>query len=542
MAQTLDFYIDVSNGQVVAAGSVQSGVLPTLTRNDSYTFRVRLQERDTNNNLRDINTTGSSVKLGIGEIDDGPTSGAFKLVINGVTSNAITYNADEATVAGYIYTAVSNNVSTVVTYGLEPDSYILTATQPNTAMSFGGSSFTLFPTSSVLISTRRFPAVGVEAQQIVKLRRNPAVYADSFVQSSVSGVVNIVKTQDGSAASALNETYKLTIGRDAEGGGVVLNYGTNSTTAIPIGSSAVSFKEALSAVTGIGANNISVDSGDNLNEYTISFVRALGATNIATALSVDTSGVIFANFLESTVTMATAELDELFAEAGTDTISPTLEIELTSGGTPKTVYQNDIVVRRDLITTGSVVPAAQASYYTKSEADALFVEDDALNVDATNRELIDSGVVQSISWESRKLYNASGNEVLRYDQGLGFFGVTATAQPTGPNVISNAISLGLIASSSTYGVLPGSIKTITTSVTLTFGTVAANDTTSVTTTITGSNINDIVLLGLPNSLCAGLSFYGHVTTADVIEIDAVNGINTSKTQSAQTYRVTVIGY
>jgi len=487
MAQTLDFYIDVSNGQVVAAGSVQSGVLPT-------------------------------------------------------TSNAITYNADEATVAGYIYTAVSNNVSTVVTYGLEPDSYILTATQPNTAMSFGGSSFTLFPTSSVLISTRRFPAVGVEAQQIVKLRRNPAVYADSFVQSSVSGVVNIVKTQDGSAASALNETYKLTIGRDAEGGGVVLNYGTNSTTAIPIGSSAVSFKEALSAVTGIGANNISVDSGDNLNEYTISFVRALGATNIATALSVDTSGVIFANFLESTVTMATAELDELFAEAGTDTISPTLEIELTSGGTPKTVYQNDIVVRRDLITTGSVVPAAQASYYTKSEADALFVEDDALNVDATNRELIDSGVVQSISWESRKLYNASGNEVRRYDQGLGFFGVTATAQPTGPNVISNAISLGLIASSSTYGVLPGSIKTITTSVTLTFGTVAANDTTSVTTTITGSNINDIVLLGLPNSLCAGLSFYGHVTTADVIEIDAVNGINTSKTQSAQTYRVTVIGY
>jgi len=542
MAQTLDFYIDVSNGQVVAAGSVQSGVLPTLTRNDSYTFRVRLQERDTNNNLRDINTTGSSVKLGIGGIDDGPTSGAFKLVINGVTSNAITYNADEATVAGYIYTAVSNNVSTVGIYGLEPDAYILTASQPNTAMSFGGSSFTLFPTSSVIISTRKFPAVGVEAQQIIKLRRNPAVYADSFTTSPTSGIVSISKTQDGSAASALNETYKLTIGRDAEGGSVVLNYGTNSTTAIAIGATAVCFAEALSAVTGIGENNISVDSGDNLNEYTISFVRALGGTNITTALSVDTSGVVFANFLQSTVTMATAELDELFAEAGTDTISPTLEIELTSNGTPKTVYQNSIFVRRDLITTGAVVPADQASYYTKSEADALFVEDSATNVDATNRILNDSSSVDSIGWQARKLYNSSGNEVLRYDQGLGFFGVTATAQPTGSNVVSNVISLGLIGSSSTYGVLPGSIKTLTTTASIYFGQVNSNSTNSVSVVVTGCSTNDIVLVGLPPAINNGLAFSGHVTTANGLEIDCINATNGNITPATATYRITVIGY
>jgi hypothetical protein len=543
MAQTLDFYIDVSNGQVVAAGSVQSGVLPTLTRNDSYTFRVRLQERDTNNNLRDIDTTGASVKLGIGEIDDGPTSGAFKLVINGVTSNAITYNTDEATVAGYIYTAVSNNVSTVVTYGLEPDSYILTATQPNTAMSFGGSSFTLFPTSSVLISTRRFPAVGVEAQQIVKLRRNPAVYADTFTATPTAGVVSLTKTQDGSAASGLNETYKLIIGKDAEGGGVVLNYGSNSTTAVPIGASAVCFSEALSAVTGIGANNISVDSGDNLNEYTISFVRSLGATNITTALTVDAKGVVFASFLQSTVTMATAELDELFAEAGTDTISPTIEIEVTSGGTPKTVYQNDITVRRDLITTGSVVPAAQASYYTKSEADALFVEDEATNVDATNRELIDSSVVQSISWEGRKLYRANGTEVLRYDQGLGFFGVTATAQPTGPNVVSNLIQLGLNPNSTvTQGVLPLSVRTVTTTASLNFGTVGSNSTVAITVSVTGVNLNDIVLLGLPNAICQGLTFIGAVDSAGVVQVDAVNATSSSVVQSTQTFRITAIGY
>jgi hypothetical protein len=410
-------------------------------------------------------------------------------------------------------------------------------------MSFGGSSFTLFPTSSVLISTRRFPAVGVEAQQIVKLRRNPAVYADTFTATPTAGVVSLTKTQDGSAASGLNETYKLIIGKDAEGGGVVLNYGSNSTTAVPIGASAVCFSEALSAVTGIGANNISVDSGDNLNEYTISFVRSLGATNITTALTVDAKGVVFASFLQSTVTMATAELDELFAEAGTDTISPTLEIEVTSGGTPKTVYQNDITVRRDLITTGSVVPAAQASYYTKSEADALFVEDEATNVDATNRELIDSSVVQSISWEGRKLYRANGTEVLRYDQGLGFFGVTATAQPTGPNVVSNLIQLGLNPNSTvTQGVFPLSVRTVTTTASLAFGSIGSNSTVAITVAVTGVNLNDIVLLGLPRSVCQGLAFAAAVDAANVIQVDAINATNSSVVQSTQTFRITAIGY
>jgi hypothetical protein len=194
-----------------------------------------------------------------------------------------------------------------------------------------------------------------------------------------------------------------------------------------------------------------------------------------------------------------------------------------------------------LVSTGNAIPSPQASYYTRAETDAGFVPNSGTNVDSTNRVLHDSGGTDSVDWQNRKLYDGS-TEYIAWNDGLGFYGGAAIAKPAGANAVSNVISLGLIASSSTYGVLPGSIKTITTSVTLTFGTVAANDTTSVTTTITGSNINDIVLIGLPNSLCAGLSFYGHVTAADVIELDAVNGINSSRTQSAQTYRITVIGY
>jgi hypothetical protein len=461
MAQSLDIYIDTSSGVLVARGAARNGTLPTLTRNDSYNLRVRLQERDQNGFFRDLDTAGSSIKLGIGGIDDAPTSGAFKLTINGVTSNAITYSTDEATVAGYIYTAVSNNVATVTTYGNEPDAYILTATQPNTAMSFGGSAFTLFPTSSVLVGTRRFPASSIAAQQVVRLVRNPAVFSDTFVASPTAGVVSLTKIQDGSATQ--NETYDLAVGSDAEGGSVVLNFGANSTTAIAIGANATSFAEALSAVTGIGSGNVSVDTGNNAGNYSISFVRSLGLINITTALTLDASGVIFGSFLQTTVTMATAELDELFAEAGADTISPKLEVELTQSGTPKTVLQTDVTVRRDLLTSGSAVPAAQASYLTSAESYAAFVANSTTGVNATARGLADSSAVTSVAFGARTLNNSSGTAVVSYGAGLsfantplGFYGTTVTAQPANINVVSGLINVGLIANGATYGVLPQS--------------------------------------------------------------------------------------
>ena len=548
MAQSLDLYIDTSSGALVARGAAKDGTLPTLTRNDSYNLRVRLQERDQNGFLRDINTSGVSLKIGIGGVDDRPTDGEFKLTLSATTSTAISFNATTTQVYNAI-SAIAGPGVAVATFGsVTVGEYLITAMTANTALSFGGDAFTLFPTSSVLVSTRRFPAASVKAQQIIKLVRNPAVFADTFAASSTAGVVALSTLQEGSAVSGLNEVYNLSIGADAEGGSVVLNYGANSTTAIAIGSSAISFNEALSAVTGIGSGNISVDSGNNTGNYTISFVRVLGQQNITTAFTLDASGVVYGKFLTSSVTMFTAELDELFAEAGSDTITLTIEVELTQNGSPKTIFHDKIKVRRDLITTGSAIPAAQAQYYTKSEVDAAFVEDSATNVDATNSKLVAGGQT-SINYGSRTLNNSSGTQVFSYASGLafantplGFYGTTVTAQPANINVVSGLINVGLIASGATYGVLPSSPRTLTTTAALNFGLVGSNSTASITATVTGCALNDIVLLGLPSVVCQGLSFFGHVTTGSVVEIDAVNATNGNITQSSQTYRITVIGY
>ena len=564
MAQSLDIYIDTTNGNLVAAGSARNGTLPTLTRNDSYNLRVRLQERDQSGFLRDLDLTGSSIKLGIGGIDADPTDGQFKLVLNSVTSTAISFNATTT----QFYNAISGIAGAgvgVTTYGNENFAYLITSATLNTAMSFGGSSFTLFPTSSVLVSTRRFPAASVAAQQVVRLVRNPAVFADTFVASPTAGVLSLTRIQVGSTTK--NETYDLAVGSDAEGGSVVLNFGANSTTAIAIGATATSFAEALSAVTGIGSGNVSVDTGNNAGNYSISFVRNLGLTALTNNLTLDASGVIFGKFLQTTVTMATAELDELFAEAGSDTISPKIEVELTQSGTPKTVLQTDVTVRRDLLTTGSAIPAAQASYLTAAESYAAFVEDSTSNVDATNRKLYNSSSQVFLDWQNNTIgtgttiLDLSGTAVTitdGYNLGVGtttgtkigvstssklaFYGSTAITQPANINVVSGLINVGLLANGVSYGVLPQSSYSVTTLASVTFGTVAGNDQHYRDVVVTGATVNGIVLIGLPSAVSSGIVIQGVAYKANTVCLSAIHSDTGSVALNTATYRITVIGY
>ena len=497
MASTLDLYIDASTGALVEGGSVVGGALPTLTRNDSYTLRLRLLEKQTNGLYEDIDLTSASLKAGIGTIEDEPSAGSFKLAINGITSSAIPFNAT----AVCVYNAISNNVSTVALYGTESfGSYLLTATQPNTAMSFSPDAFTLFPTSSVLINTRRNPVTSVEAQQVVKLVRNPIVYADTFTTSPTTGEISLDQIANGT--TAFNESYELVVGPRVLGGSFALVFGPNATTAIPLFSTAASVQASISAgINTITANASVQDNGKS--GYIISFTGRLGLTNITTALTLDATGVQFIPFKQTTLTINTAEVEDAFADAGTDTITPTLEIELTQNGTPKTVFQGEVTIRKDLITVGSTVPGNQAAYYTKAEANAAFV--------------------------------SSQNDV-------GFYGTTAVSRPANINVVSGLINVGLIANGATYGVLPQSPRTVTTLASVTFGTLAGTDQHYRDVVVTGAEVNDIVLLGLPSAVSSGIVIQGVVYQANTVCLSATHADTGSVALNTATYRITVIGY
>jgi len=562
MASNIDILLDKSGG-LLLGGSAPAGVLPDFTRNDVYPFRIRVLERNADGSYTDANLSSPSFSLGIGNIDAVATDGQFKLTTTTGTSTAISFNATTAQVLSAV-SAIAGNVS-VATYGDSGSAWIITAATPNTALSFGALPFTLFPTAAVQVNTRRVPTASINAQQIISLSRNPAVFSDSF--ASVSGVgVALTKIQDGSAS--LNETYALTIGNDVYGGSYSLAYGGYS-VGIGFNQTAINVTTILSAITGIGTGNISVVS-DSKRGLIISFVNSLGLQNVSTPLTLDSSGVQVYNWYSAAVTMSTSEMEELFNEAGTDTITPTLEIEMTESGQTKTLLQYTASISKDLILTGALVPADLALYYTKAQVDAGFIADSATNVNAVNRALKSSSGVTAVNYGDRTLVNAAGSTVVSFGTGLqlsgniGFYGATVTAKPTGTNIVSGLTNVGLLSytaptglnvvsaleqtglltnsNTSTFGVFPLSSRTLTAITYTTFGLVSSNNVVSKTVTITGCQLNDIVLLGLPADIEEGLTFSGHVVSANQIHIDALNVTGSGKTQNATTFRITVIGY
>jgi len=540
MASNIDILLDKSGG-LLNGGDAPYGALPAFTRNDVYPFRIRVLERNASGAYTDAILSSPSFSLGIGNIDATATDGQFKLTTTTGTSTAISFNATTAQVLSAV-SAIAGNVG-VATYGDSGSAWIITAATANTALSFGALPFTLFPTAAVQVNTRRVPTASVYAQQIVSLSRNPAVFSSSFTSVSGTGVA-LTKIQDGSAT--LNETYALTIGNDVYGGSYSLAYGGYS-TAIAYNQSAGNVAGSLSAITGIGSGNISVVS-DSKRGLIISFVNSLGLQNVSTALELDSTGIQTYSWYTATVTMSTSEMEELFNEANTDTITPTLEIEMTESGQTKTLLQYTTSISKDLILTGALAPADLALYYTKAQVDAGFIADSATNVNAANRALKSSSGVTAVNYGGRTLVNSAGSNVVSFSTGLalsgvmGFYGNTPTAQPANINVVSGLINTGLIASGVSYGVLPQSSYTVTTLTSVTFGTLAGNDQHYRDVVVTGAAVNDIVLVGLPSAISAGVIIQGVVYQTNTVCLSCVNADSVSRAVHNETSRITVIGY
>lgn len=566
MATTIDINLDRSGG-LLAGGSCPLGVLPSFTRNDEYLIRLRVLEKNDAGQYVDATLSSPTFKMGVGSLSTYPTSGEFKLVIGTTTSSAISYNATTTQVLNAISGIAGQ--ATVETYGSSNSAWLITAATNNTALSFSGVTYTLFPTSSILVNTRRFPGTDYKAQQVIQLSRNPAVFTDTFSSTTGNGI-SMSKLQDGS--STQNEVYELSVGSDIIGGSFSLSFGGYSISS-SIGTSADNITTQLSAITGIGLGNIAVQSNSK-NGYVFTFVNQLGLQNITTALILDGSGIINPTFYQTTLTMGTVQLDELFNEADANNITPTLEVELSEQGKIKTLFQGSVNINKDLITSGSVVPAPSVQYYTKTEVDNGFIANSSSNIDSANRILYGASSQKSVDYGNRALTDSANTTQVQWgstgvtlnntiyatgnisassvggtkigtttSQKLAFFGATPVVQPTDANAISCMASLGLFKdATTTYGVFPNSSKTLTTTASLSFGTIGGNSSTSITVSVTGASINDIVLLGLPSGISAGLSFLGHVTTANEVEVDAVNATNSNKIQSTQTYRITVIGY
>jgi len=349
MANNIDLVISSTGEGIVPGGSAPLGILPSLYRNDRTNFRLRLVNLTQYGIYSDTSYTSPTFSLGIGNINEPPEGGEFKLTTSTGTSPAIAYNATTTQILNAV-SGIAGNVS-VSTFGSLDSSYLITAATENTALSFTGSSFTLFPTSTVEITTKQTPASGIKAAQVIQLRQDPFVSVTGFATASTANAVSFFKIQDGAASpTSLNETYKLLVTGDAIGGSLALAYGANSTCAIAITNiNQNDIAAKLAAVSGLSANTINVSQNQSQDAFVISFVGALGQQNITTALTLDSGGVLFNTLYEKAVTISSLGIDNELSKSSNDVATLTLEIEMTASGNRKTILQEAIEVKGDLL-------------------------------------------------------------------------------------------------------------------------------------------------------------------------------------------------
>lgn len=357
MPQNLDLHIDASTGSLLTAGAARNGTLPALTRNDSYNLRLRIREQIGSGVYEDLNLTGVTIRVGIGNLDSPPTAGEWKLGLSGTTSPAIAYNATTTQVYNAISGIAGAGVA-VEAYGSGGSAWVITSATAGSAVTFTGDAFSLFPSSRAMITTRRLHATGVTPSYLVQLLQSPAVFSDAFSAASTANVVTLNLLYNGSTSPAVNETYQLTVGADADSGFISLAYDTEASKPISISSrtslasNVVCGLESITALSG----KTSVDADTSQTKYTISFVDTLGAQNVATALTLVTSGVNYARFYSTTLTMSTAELLEIFNVTGETSVTPKIEVELIEAGARRTIYQGDVTIKADLLVATTYSP------------------------------------------------------------------------------------------------------------------------------------------------------------------------------------------
>lgn len=244
--------------------------------------------------------------------------------------------------------------------------------------------------------------------------------------------------------------------------------------------------------------------------------------------------VLFANLTAPTL----PELDEDFAALGAITqipcaVSGTNALTLTpAASTPTISAYNQYQTYVGIASAGNTGPATGAV----GSLGALAIYKDGIGgpTALTGGEIV------------------TGNAIfLTYDSALNS-GAGGFHLGTGPGILAGGVFSGNIAapsltipSGATASIAAGSSITRirSTAVSLTWGVLTAGQTSLAAVTLAGISIGDVVRLGYPATLLAGIGYNGYVSSASVVTIEAFNYTpSSSLTPTGGFYRVAVEGF
>jgi hypothetical protein len=325
-----------------------------LVRNDVTGISLRVVQPATTAGQvwDDVDLSGSSVVLGIGEYDRVPTSGGFTLTYGANTTSTLAYDATAVEVSialNSLASVVSAGGLTVISGG--QGVFLITFLVAGVRTLIINNTNTLNPASQVIVSRVITGDGGTAEMQVMRLVAS--LYAQCTSWAAFPGAGAVV-TQLAPGSGSTNNVQSVALTPAPYAGSFQITTALLTTSALAYNATAAQVQAALNT----GGNNYVV-VGNAGGPWTITAV----ATGIGTAYQVTTAGLIVPTGLTGTLTLSTLPLMERFASGTEDEITLVLEVQVTTGGDVATILQVPVLVSKDVIDFASLAPIPIADNY-----------------------------------------------------------------------------------------------------------------------------------------------------------------------------------
>lgn len=342
----LSLFADLDQGRLVQGFlSTLQATLPRFVFGDSIPVSFRPLKSNGNNSVNpwsEVDLTGKTVRIAIGNPAGAASSGTFTLSYGGNTTAAIAYNADGAAIQTALnalasITAAGGVVVTRATTG----AFRIVFNTAGTRTAITADAAAIYPSAGVEIHVSVEGDGSTREIVVARLEVLPAAYAelsDDFPVAA-SEIVE-VRTGSGSVGAILSFCFSVL----PYSGFYTLEIGGEQTLGIPWDADASTLQAALELLSTVGAGKVIV-SGD-WPSFTLNFDISLGDIG---AMTIDMTGLVVPKGRAGILNTNTAAMIELLNGASQATAKLEVELYDIADTTTWTVLQTDCTVIDDVI-------------------------------------------------------------------------------------------------------------------------------------------------------------------------------------------------
>jgi hypothetical protein len=357
-----DFIVDVKTGRLISDFlSTKAAGRPGFIYGDKPDISVRLVE--TNSNDADLpwtqlDLTGKTIRLAIGNPGGDATGGTYILDFDGDPTTALLYNteaADVQTALNLLPSIISAGGVTVAAFGTVSSGYRVTFDSAGVRDLITADSSALTPSTSTFIATVQAGDGSTKAAQIVTFETDANAYVELTDDLPTTPVIEVTTVTQGNVGNDTPEVQRVVITGDPHAGTYSLSIDSQVTDAIAFDASTDEIETALESLSSIGAGGVTTVTGSSI-DYTVTFHRSLGNVDEAVPDPSNLSGPVGKT---GELDLNTTGMLELL-DGASSTTSVLEIIEFTiSGSKESTVLQTNCTVTQDVVpsTPPSATPA-----------------------------------------------------------------------------------------------------------------------------------------------------------------------------------------